>query len=462
MPLDVTLPHGEWLPREYQKPVWRYFDEGGKRASLIWHRRAGKDDVILHRFAMEALAKRVGTYWHLLPTHEQARKALWRAVNPHTGRRRIHDAFPRELIKRELDQEMIVEFVNGSTYQVFGSDNFDAAVGSSPVGIAFSEWALAKPEAWGVFSPMLVENNGWAAFITTPRGRNHAAEMHFMAEENPDWFAEVLTVDDTGAIPADALEQDRQEKIALFGEELGQALFDQEWWCTFDTPSDRAFIPSYLATRAAQRFADEVYRWDDVKDRECVIGVDVARYGADRSVIFRRRGPLAYAPQVFESISNTDLAGVVAEEVDQHKPDALFIDAGRGEGVIDRLRAMGYRPVEVNFGGQANRQGRYFNRRAEMWARMKEWISAGGALPQDHALKTDLATPEYVFDNKDRLKLESKEDIKKRGARSPDLADALALTFAARPRTGDATGPANRTNIRVTRAFSSAKQRWNR
>lgn len=228
----VTLPNS-WRPRGYQLPLWTYLENGGKRAIEIAHRRWGKDDVILHRTACAA-HERVANYWHCLPEYEQARKAIWEAINPHTGLRRIDEAFPKELRARTDNQSMTIEFKIGSIWKVVGSDNPDSLVGAAPAGLVFSEWALANPSAWAYLAPILAENDGWAVFITTPRGRNHARAMLQMARTNEAWFAEVSTVDDTGAIASEIIEEQRKEYQALYGEEAGDALIEQEYWCSFD------------------------------------------------------------------------------------------------------------------------------------------------------------------------------------------------------------------------------------
>jgi hypothetical protein len=157
--------------------------------------------------------------------------------------------------------------------------------------------------------------------------------------------------------------------------------------------------------------------------------VDVARFGADRSVIQKRQGLAAYEPIIFNDIDNMTLAGMVGQTISEWKPDAVFIDAGRGEGVIDRLRQLGFFVNEVNFGGRPTNP-RYNNKRSEMWDSVRIWLDDGGSLPNNTDLKTDLCVPTYKFDAGNRLQLESKDEIKKRGGRSPDLGDALALTFA--------------------------------
>jgi hypothetical protein len=180
MPLDdglIRLPHNNWRPRPYQQDLWKYLEKNGKRAVAIWHRRAGKDEVCLHWSAVAAHT-RVGVYWHMLPEANQARKAVWDAVNPHSGLRRINEAFPRELRESTRETDMAIRFKSGSLWQLVGSDNYNSLVGSPPVGVVFSEFALADPSAWGYLRPILAENNGWALFITTPRGRNHASTFY--------------------------------------------------------------------------------------------------------------------------------------------------------------------------------------------------------------------------------------------------------------------------------------------
>ena len=90
---DLILPARNWTPRHYQTPLWRYLEGGGKRAVSVWHRRSGKDEVGLHWLAVAA-HQRPATYWYLLPQASQARKAVWAAINPHTGIKRIDEAFP--------------------------------------------------------------------------------------------------------------------------------------------------------------------------------------------------------------------------------------------------------------------------------------------------------------------------------------------------------------------------------
>ena len=169
------------------------------------------------------------------------------------------------------------------------------------------------------------------------------------------------------------------------------------------------------------------------------LGIDVARYGDDRTVIFPRQGLRAFAPDVLrharDSAVSTDIATAVLTRRGLMGGDALMLlDAtgGWAAGASDVLQASGHRPadrpVNVQFHAPAMTD-KYKNRRAEMWFQMAEWIKRGGWLPKVSELVAELTTPTYTFLN-GKFQLEPKEQVKARLGRSPDLADALALTFA--------------------------------
>jgi len=231
--MPLRLPHNNWHPRSYQMKLYTYLERGGKRAMAVWHRRAGKDEVCLH-WAASASQMRVGVYWHMLPEANQARKAVWDAVNPHTGQRRINECFPPEMRESTRETDMAIRCRNGSLWQLVGSDNYNSLVGSPPVGVVFSEFALADPSAWGYLRPILAENGGWALFITTPRGRNHAATFYEAARQDPTWFAERLPATDTNVFTAEQLEVEHRELVREYGKDDGEARFQQEYMCSFD------------------------------------------------------------------------------------------------------------------------------------------------------------------------------------------------------------------------------------
>ena len=261
--------------------LWSYLERGGKRAYEIAHRRWGKDDVCLHWTACAAM-QRAGNYWHMLPEQEQARKAIWNAVNPHTGTRRIDEAFPLAIRRRTLDKEMIIELANGSMWQVLGSDNYNSYVGSPPVGVVLSEWALADPQAWAYLMPILEENGGWAFFITTPRGRNHAQRFYDMARSSESWFCEKQTAKDTDVFSPQQLESIRLELIAQYGSDEGNAKFDQEYMCSFDASLPGAYY-AHEITKAESEGRIGLVPYDS---RAPVYAIFDLGYGDSTAIIF--------------------------------------------------------------------------------------------------------------------------------------------------------------------------------
>lgn len=236
--MDIVLPY-HWSPRPYQQPLWNYLKNGGLRAVECAHRRWGKDDVALHHTSCAA-HQRQANYGHMLPKYEQGRKAIWDALRPFkagdpmSGKKRIDVAFPHEIRKRTNEQEMKIEFKNGSTWQVLGSDNYNSLMGTSYAGLVLSEDAQANPSAWGYFSPILRENGGWALFISTPRGRNHFHALLETGRKLPGWFTEVSPVDHTGALQQWELDEELAVSQGRYGVDYGYAIFRQEFYCSFD------------------------------------------------------------------------------------------------------------------------------------------------------------------------------------------------------------------------------------
>jgi hypothetical protein len=256
--MKISLPNN-WTPRAYQLSVLDYLSSGGKRAACVWHRRAGKDDVCLHWTAIAAMT-RPATYWHMLPEAAQARKAIWEAINPHSGKRRIDEAFPVGIRRNTRDQDMAIRFINGSMWHVVGSDNYNSLVGSPPAGVIFSEWPLGDPGAWGYLRPILAENGGWALFVYTPRGNNHGKTTYELAKKSNEWFNQLLTAEQTGVFSPEQLETERAEYIAQYGMDLGTAMYNQEYLCSFDSPVPGAIFATEIeAIRTSGRLKAGLY-----------------------------------------------------------------------------------------------------------------------------------------------------------------------------------------------------------
>tara|TARA_R110002126_G_scaffold196770_7_gene344707 strand:- start:276 stop:1790 length:1515 start_codon:yes stop_codon:yes gene_type:complete len=201
----------------------------------------------------------------------------------------------------------------------------------------------------------------------------------------------------------------------------------------FQSTAESPFIEPELVMRARKTKEPE-------RVGALILACDPARFGDDRTAIIRRKGRVAYGKETYSKIDTMETVGKLRRIIDSENPDAVFIDVGGlGAGVVDRLKEMGYNEVEgVNFGERANLPELYPNRRVEMWSEMKSWLQQTPiCIPDCDELHSDIIGPQYKFDSLSRYILERKEDMKRRGVRSSDTADALALTFARSVGVGD-------------------------
>lgn len=384
---------------------------------LALHRRAGKTEIALKKLLDAAVKNTLDLpmYFYVAPYLKQAKIIAWSRL-----KQMVSPLIPYGMVDIS-ESELCVTFKhNSATIRIFGADNPDAMRGVRLDGAVIDEVAQCKTEVWEeIIQPALSDRLGWCWFIGTPKGINLFSSLFFAASSLADWVAARYTVYDTDAL--DPVE------VARLRESMSEQAFAREYLCDFSASGDDQLLSLTDAEAASHR----KHAPGSMDYAPRIIGVDPARFGGDRSVIFMRQGLQAFTPLVFRGIDNMELAGHVAQKIDSWMSDAVFIDSGAGAGVIDRLRQLGYDVNEVNFGGKPS-DNRYTNKRTEMWYELADWVRSGGAIPNDNALKLELATPTYKFDTSNRIALESKDEIKKRlpGAGSPDLADALALTFA--------------------------------
>lgn len=411
----------ESIQLDYQPREWQQQCQQARRrfTVLAVHRRSGKTELAIMLLIDQALRCRIELplFVYLSPYLKQSKAIAWTRL-----KRKLE---PLRLVGSVTfnEGELSVTFPhNGAIIRLFGADNPDALRGMRLDGVVVDEVAWIRPDVWNdIVQPALSDRQGWAMFIGTPNGVNLFSELFYRAQGLSDWHHARWTVDETDALPAEEVERLRRD--------MPEHSFAREYLCDFTASGDDQLIALADVEEAARReYVDR-----DISGAPRIIGVDPARFGDDRSVIVKRQGLQMFDPLVYRDIDNMELAARVAAVIESWQPDAVFIDSGAGAGVIDRLRQLRYRPIEVPFGGKATKPTQYVNRRGEMWFAIREWLLSGGAIPNDPSLKQELATPIYRFDAAGRQVVESKDDIKKRllGAGSPDIADALALTFAA-------------------------------
>lgn len=172
-------------------------------------------------------------------------------------------------------------------------------------------------------------------------------------------------------------------------------------------------------------------RYESFFQLPIVLGVDVARFGEDKTVIAVRQGRKVVELHRYRDLDTMQVAAKTVQAIREYSPTAVFVDGvGIGAGVVDRLRMLGHDIIEVNAGVKPNDEKTYYNKRAEMWDRMRIQMTEGMDIPNDADLRKALIGIEFGYDDKERMRLERKQDMKKRGLESPDDGDAIAYTYA--------------------------------
>ena len=262
--------------------------------------------------------------------------------------------------------------------------------------------------------------------ITAGNATSHSGLLyHVSTQARGQWMVVSITADPDNPKRTPRVEADwAREQIEIHGR-------DNPWVMAYILgefpPGSINALLSVEEVEAAmgRHLREDAYKWSQMR-----LGVDVARFGDDRSVVFPRQGLAAFRPEVMRHQRTTDIGAKVMTMAQELGSDLELIDdTGHwGHGVLDNLIASGRSPIGIQYHGPA-RDPRYRNLRAEMWFAMAEWIKRGGALPPLPEMVAELTGPTYTLVN-GKLALEEKDQVKKRIGRSPDLADALACTFA--------------------------------
>lgn len=384
---------------------------------LVAHRRFGKTVISVNQLILRAVKDQRdhGMYAYIAPFRNQAKNIAWPYLKRYTA------SIPGRKVN---EGDLSVVLPGNITIRLFGADNADALRGMYYDGVVMDEVAQMKREVWSeIIRPALSDRLGWALFIGTPKGANLFHELYLQAQKDTsgDWTALIYRVTDTDAISPAEIEK---VKVEMGGAESNA--YRQEYMCDFSASSEDVLITIDEAVEASKR----KYMANDYMSMPSVLGVDVARFGDDRTVVFERRGLVARNPRVLIKLDNVQVADMIVSMYHQFQPERIFVDAGQGQGVIDILHRRLPCVVEVPFGGAALNSAKFLNRRAEIWYKMREWIRAGGQIPDMAPLITEISAPLYSFTTNGKIQLEAKKDIKERIGVSPDLADALALTFA--------------------------------
>jgi phage terminase large subunit-like protein len=397
-------------PRKWSVDIFRNLI---RFSILVIHRGAGKTYLAILKLVDSALRCEQGMnlFGYVAPELKQAKGISWEILKHYALQ--VPGTTSNEA-------ELWVQFHNGARIQLFGADHYNSIRGRHFSGIVIDEVAQMKREVWTlVILPALANRNGWALFIGTPAGINLFSELYYAALADPTWYHSKLTCYDTDVYTP--------EQIESIKAKMGERAFRQEMLCDFMASTDNTLISLDTATEAAKR----VIKATLYDFAPMILGVDVAWEGGDRCCIFPRKGLQAYKYDVMPGLPEKTFAGKVAAAIQQHKADMTFIDTTGGYGgeVLSRLTDLGFTAMGVHFSSEPDNE-RFLNRRAEMWFKMLDFLKEG-SIPNETALISELCAPTYDNNNAAmRLKLEAKKEIKGRIGVSPDIADALALTFA--------------------------------
>ena len=326
-----------------------------------------------------------------------------------------------DLVEQQLKMDTQYYYIDAQSWSAENPDAFAGAHSQIGMMVQFDEASGIADPIWQVtegFFTDMAPLRLWLA-ISNPR-RNTGRFFDCFHKDRAFW--ETRYVDSR---TVEGVDKGVYDRIAeKYGEDHDVTRIEVKG--EFPRTGSNQFIGRDVAQKAAER---EVFHDDGAP---LLMGVDVARYGDDESVIRMRRGRDARTLPVtrYKGKNTMELAQEVAVLIDRYNPDAVFVDGGGvGGGVVDRLKQLGYRVIEVQSGEKAHDDEKYLNKRAEMWGELRDWL-VYGCIDNDDALIDDLTGPEYALHVKGQIKLESKDAMKKRGLRSPDDADALALTFA--------------------------------
>lgn len=414
--VDIKIPY---KPR----PIWKKTIHPALRkhrfSVLVCHRRFGKTvGTVIHMLMMALTNKKPAPHYaYVAPFRNQAKMIAWQYLKHYTS-----TIVGVKVNESDLFVELpsMVKGWPGARLYIIGADHPDALRGTYWDGAILDEYAQIKKEIWDeVIRPALADREGWAVFIGTPKGQDAFYEMYQRAQREPSWFSCLYRVDESGVLP--------QSEIDDMTRDMTDMAIRQELYCDFSASASDIVIPIDLVTEAAARELTDA----DVRGQPVMMGVDVARFGDDATVITVRQGLHCKKQEVFRGLDTMQAADRVIVSMREHSPQAVFVDVGAmGAGVIDRLRQLHYSVTEVNFAGSAIDAERYANRRAEMYFKCRDWMEGGGAIPNEPTLKSELSVVEYKFTTNGKIILEPKEKIKEKIGKSPDLADSLALTFA--------------------------------
>lgn len=335
----------------------------------------------------------------------------------------------RDLLEKEMQIGCQYYYANGVLWNEDNPESFAGAHSQIGMMVVFDESSGIPENIWTVSKGFFTEKTlfrFWFAFSNPRAGAG--AFFDIFNDPESGWRTHQINSLDVEDIDKTEL----QDIVRKYGEDSDEARV--EVFGQFPRQGDRQFIGRGIVEDAVNR---ELANYD--KNEPLLMGVDPARFGDDSTVVRFRSGRDARSIPALElkGLDNMQVVARLQQLIFTYDPDGIFIDSGAGAGIIDRLKELGYKVFEVGFGTSSS-EPQFYDHRTEIWARMRDWLP-GGMIDNSKELRKDLISPEKeMIGRESKIKLESKEKMKKRGLKSPNHGDALALTFHAKiARKGD-------------------------
>lgn len=321
---------------------------------------------------------------------------------------------PDEIVKKKNESEMIIELVNGSIIAIKGADNPDAIRGQDFSGVFLDEWALMKQSVWEeILRPIITQNeNRWACFAFTPKGRNFVFDYWLKSDQWKDWYKSFLPVTKSKIVAEAELIKARQE--------MPENLYLQEFECSFLADEENTLI----SAQSIENLRGIRIHPTHIKK---IIACDPSQ-GGDECIIYVFHNTEIKEMKILHLKDTMLIVGEIAAMMQRHGIKDVAIDSiGIGAGICDRLTEQGRHVIRIQSAEKPINEEKFYNKRAEMWWYVMEQIREGKvAYPEDIELRRELSfVKAKVVDSRGTIQLEPKSDTKERLRRSPDRADTF-------------------------------------
>jgi len=383
---NLTIPHNLKDVSKYQRD---YLSSKKRFSILVWHRRAKKTRSALNKQIMRIMSRtEPGVCYYVLPTYRQAKQVVWDAL--------VNDHIPNEIIDKKNESELAIYYKNGVIQRFIGAEDPDKHRGTNPFDVVFDEYSEQSELIWtAIFQPVLMENDGTATFVFTPKGKNHSWKLLQMAKDNlTDWFTSVLGVKDTGVFSESELTEIRRN--------TPQALYAQEYECEFVDGAGQFF----------RRIKENLYNVDNnlTEQGNFQIGVDLAKY-QDWTVItpFNLNTFYVYPQDRFNQVDwNLQKSRIEACAL-RYGNALIWPDStGLGDPIVEDLKSRG-----LNIGGEDGKGFKFTETsRTNLLNNLAILLEQDKIkIPNDEGLISELESFRFIMSESGKIKINAPENM---------------------------------------------------